>query len=193
MDALLQTLRNLGPMRLAIMGFVMLGLIAFFIFLTTRLANPQMGQLFGNLDPADSSSITAQLDGMNVPYEMRQNGTEIHVPAGDVSRLRLMLAEQGIPASGSVGYEIFDTADTLGSTNFVQNVNLVRALEGELARTIGGIESVSSARVHLVMPRRELFSREKQEPSASIILKMKGAGRLDREQVSAIQHLVAAA
>lgn len=193
MDALFQTLRNLGPLRLAIMGFVVLGLIAFFIFLTTRLATPQMAQLFGNLDPSDSSNITAQLTSMNVPYELRQNGTEIFVPSGDVNRLRMALAEQGIPSSGTIGYEIFDSADTLGSTNFVQNVNLVRALEGELARTIGGIDTVQSARVHLVMPRRELFSRDKQEPSASIILKMKGSGRLDREQVSAIQHLVAAA
>jgi flagellar M-ring protein FliF len=192
-DALLQTMRNLGPLRLLIMGGVVLGLIAFFIFLTTRLANPMMSQLFGNLDQADSSSITTQLDNMNVPYEVKQNGSEIHVPSGDVARLRLTLAEQGIPSSGTIGYEIFDSADTLGSTNFVQNVNLVRALEGELGRTIGGIDTVRSARVHLVMPRRELFSREKQEPSASIILKMKGSGRLDREQVSAIQHLVAAA
>ncbi len=193
MDALFQTLRNLGPMRLAIMGFVVLGLVAFFIYLTTRLATPQMTLLYGDLDTADANQITSQLQSMNVPYETRQNGTEVLVPADQVSRLRLAMAEQGIPSGGTVGYEIFDSADSLGSTNFVQNVNLVRALEGELARTIGGIDSVKSARVHLVMPRRELFSRQKQDPSASIILKMKGSSRLDREQVAAIQHLVAAA
>ncbi len=175
------------------MGFVVLGLIAFFIYLTTRLASPQMALLYGNLDTTDAGQITTQLQSMNVPYDTRQNGTEIYVPADQVSRLRLSMAEQGIPSGGTVGYEIFDTADSLGSTNFVQNVNLVRALEGELARTIGGIDSVKSARVHLVMPRRELFSRQKQDPSASIILKMKGSSRLDREQVAAIQHLVAAA
>ncbi|WP_316977900.1 flagellar basal-body MS-ring/collar protein FliF [Shumkonia mesophila] len=193
METLLQTLRNLGPMRLSIMGGVVFGLIAFFIFLSTRLASPQMALLYGDLDTNDATRIAAQLDAQSVPYELRKNGTEVHVPADQVSRMRLTMAQQGLPSGGTVGYELFDSADSLGSTDFVQNINLVRALEGELARTIGAIESVRSARVHLVMPRRELFSREKQEPSASIVLKMKGISRLDRGQVTAIQHLVAAA
>ncbi len=193
MDTFLQTLRNLGPMRLAIMGAVVLGLIAFFIYLTTRLATPQMSLLFAELDPSEATRINSFLQGQNIPYDARKNGTEIHVSSDKVASLRISLAEQGLPNGGSIGYEIFDSADALGSTNFVQNVNLVRALEGELARTIGSIGSVRAARVHLVMPRRELFSREKQNPSASIVLKMKSAGRLDREQVAAVQHLVAAA
>jgi len=192
-ETLLQTLRNLGPMRLSIMGGVIFGLIAFFIFLSTRLAGPQMALLYGDLDSNDASRITTQLEGQAVPYELKKNGTEIHVPTDQVSRVRLAMAQQGLPSGGTVGYELFDSSDSLGSTDFVQNINLVRALEGELARTIGAIESVRSARVHLVMPRRELFSREKQEPSASIVLKMKGIARLDRGQVTAIQHLVAAA
>ena len=192
-DTFLHTLRNLGPMRLAIMGAVVLGLVAFFIYLTTRLATPQMSLLFGDLDSSEATRITTYLQGQNIPYETQKNGSDIHVPSGKVGTLRLALAEQGLPAGGTIGYEIFDSADALGSTNFVQNVNLVRALEGELARTIGSISTVRSARVHLVMPRRELFSREKQNPSASIVLKMKAAGRLGREQVAAIQHLVAAA
>lgn len=193
METLVQTLRNLGPMRLSIMGGVIFGLIAFFIFLTTRLASPQMALLYGDLDSNDASRIAGQLESQAVPYEMRKSGTEIHVPAEAVSRVRLAMAQQGLPSGGTVGYEVFDSSDSLGSTDFVQNVNLVRALEGELARTIGSIESVRSARVHLVMPRRELFSRERQEPSASVVLKMKGIARLDRGQVTAIQHLVAAA
>jgi len=192
-ETLLQTLRNLGPLRLSIMGGVIFGLIAFFIFLTTRLASPQMALLYGDLDSNDASRIASQLESQAVPYEMKRSGTEIHVPSDQVSRMRLAMAQQGLPSGGTVGYEVFDSSDTLGSTDFVQNINLVRALEGELARTIGAIESVRSARVHLVMPRRELFSRERQEPSASIVLKMKGIARLDRDQVTAIQHLVAAA
>lgn len=192
-DTFFQTLRNLGPMRLAIMGSVILGLIAFFIFLTSRLATPQMSLLYGDLDATDSAHMVTQLESMNVPYELRDNGTAIFVPADQVSRVRVAMAEQGLPSGGTIGYELFDKTDALGSTNFVQNVNLVRALEGELARTISSIKGVHSARVHLVMPRRELFSREKQEPSASIVLKMRGAARLDREQVQAVQHLVAAA
>jgi len=180
-------------MRLAVMGGVVVGLVAFFIYLTTRLATPQMALLYGDLDPADATQIAAQLQTMNVPYESRQNNTQIYVEADRVNEMRMAMAEQGIPSGGTIGYEIFDNTDSLGSTNFVQNVNLVRALEGELSRTISSIDSVQSSRVHLVMPRRELFSRQRQEPSASIILKMKGSNRLDREQVAAVQHLVAAA
>jgi flagellar M-ring protein FliF len=103
------------------------------------------------------------------------------------------MAEDGLPSGGSIGYEIFDRSEGLGTTNFVQNINLVRALEGELARTIRSVSSVKQARVHLVLPRRELFSRDRQEPSASIVLMLGGSRSLDRQQVSSIQHLVAAA
>ena len=152
-----------------------------------------MALLFGDLETEDSSRIVSELEGMGVPFEVRQNGRQIHVPAEQALRLRLSLAEQGLPSGGSMGYEIFDRSDSLGTTNFVQNVNLVRALEGELARTIRSIQVVKSARVHLVLPRRELFSRERREPSASVILGMRGSIRLGPEQVTAIQHLVAAA
>jgi len=108
-----------------------------------------------------------------------------------VARARLDVAQDGLPNGGSIGYEIFDNTDTFGTTSFVQNVNLVRALEGELARTIRSIGSVSTARVHLVLPKRQVFSREKRDASASIILKLKG--RLRDDQISAIQHLAAAA
>ncbi|TAL03813.1 MAG: flagellar M-ring protein FliF, partial [Rhodospirillaceae bacterium] len=98
----------------------------------------------------------------------------------------------GLPSGGSVGYELFDTVDALGTTNFMQNVNLVRALEGELARTIKAIDGVQNARVHLVMPEREMFTRDMQEPTASVYIKMK-SGRLTDGQVTAVQHLIAAA
>ena len=193
MGAFLQMLRNLGPLRLAVMGGLLVGLLIFFTFLTTQLASPQMALLFGDLETEGSSRIVSELEGMGVPFEIRQNGRQIHVPAEQALRLRLSLAEQGLPSGGSMGYEIFDRSDSLGTTNFVQNVNLVRALEGELARTIRSIQVVKSARVHLVLPRRELFSRERREPSASVILGMRGSIRLGPEQVTAIQHLVAAA
>ena len=180
-------------MRLAVMGGVLFGVIAFIIYLTTRLTSPSMDLLYRELDTHDSSRIVTLLEGQNIPYELRQNGTEIHVPANRVARLRLTLADQGLPSGGSVGYEIFDDLNALGTTTFIQNVNLIRALEGELARTIQSIESVRKARVHLVLPKRELFSRQRQEPSASVVLKMGSAGRLNAEQISAIQHLVAAA
>lgn len=193
MDTFVQALRNLGPMRLAIMGGVVLGMIGFLVFFATKLSTPSMTTLYGELAQSDASGIVQELESRNVPFKIEQNGTKILVPEDRVLQLRLELAQQGLPSGGSVGYELFDDADTLGSTNFMQNVNLVRALEGELARTIGSINSVKSARVHLVMPRRELFSREKQEPSASVIMQMRGPVRLSAEQVAAVQHLVASA
>ena len=103
----------------------------------------------------------------------------------------MKLAEGGIPKGGGVGYEIFDKSDALGATSFVQNINHLRALEGELARTIRAIDRVQTARVHLVLPERPLFSREKAEPSASIVLRVRGA--LEPQQVRAIRHLVSSA
>ena len=173
------------------MGAVLLGMVGFFIFLVTRLGSPGMVLLYGNLNSTDSSQMVSQLQGMGVPYELKQNGSQILVPGDRALKLRLTLAGQGVPSGGSIGYELFDDQDSIGNTNFVQNINLVRALEGELGRTIQTIGKVRAARVHLVLPKRELFSRDKQRPSASITLKT--SGLLDKEQVSAIQHLVAAA
>ena len=192
METLIHALRNLGPVRLAIMGAIMLGMIGFFIFLTTRLATPSMVLLYGDLNADDSSRITSQLSSQNVPFELLQGGSQIMVPSDRALKLRLSLASQGIPSGGSLGYELFDDQQTIGTTSFVQNINLVRALEGELARTIQTISSIRSARVHLVLPRRELFSREKHQASASITLRM-GDGSLGKDQVAGIQHLVAAA
>ncbi len=193
MNPLLDTLRNIGAMRLAAMVGVTVGLIVFFIFITTRLATPNMALLYGNLDPADSARIAGELEVIGVPFEVSADGSRVLVPSDQVARLRMSMAERGLPSGGSVGYEIFDREQTLGTSSLVQNINRVRALEGELARTISSLAPVRSARVHLVLPRRELFSRQQQEPTASIIIKMRGANRLDRNQVLAIQHLVATA
>jgi flagellar M-ring protein FliF len=176
---------------MAVMGAVAVGLIGFFIFITTRLTAPQLELLYGGLEPEAQSKIAAQLTASNTPFEIR-NGKDIYAPADMVGKLRLAMAGQGLGGGQIVGYEIFDNANALGTTNFIQNVNLLRALEGELARTIKSISSVSSARVHLVLPKRQLFSRQAQQPSATIMLKMNGS-RLDPEQVSAVQYLVAAA
>jgi flagellar M-ring protein FliF len=113
------------------------------------------------------------------------------VPKDKVTRLRMKLAEGGLPKGGGVGYEIFDKSDALGTTSFVQNINHLRALEGELARTIRAIDRVQAARVHLVLPERPLFSREMPEPSASIVVRVRGT--LEPQQIRAIRHLVASA
>lgn len=193
METFVQAMRNMGPTRLTVMGAIGLGLIGFFIFATSRLATPQMSLLYGDLENKDSGRIVAELETANVPYELRAGGREIYVPDDRVLRLRMGMADKGLPRGGSIGYELFDKTDALGTTDFQQRINLVRAMEGELARTVGTIDGVKTVRVHLVLPKRELFSREKQEPSASIFLRMDGSRRLDNEQIAAVQHLVATA
>lgn len=193
MNAFLETIRNLGVARLAAAAGMTIGLIVFFVFLATRLSTSQLALLYDDLNPEDSTRIVHQLESMGIPHELAANKRQIRVPSDQVARLRLALAEQGLPQDGSIGYEVFDRDQTLGTSSFIQNINHVRALEGELARTIATITSVRSARVHLVLPRREVFSRQRVDATASIVLKMRGAARLDRGQVDGIRHLVATA
>ncbi len=191
MNPFIQTIRSLGPARLAGMGAVAVGIVAFFLYLTTQLTSPNLALLYGELSADDSVKIVNRLDSMNVPYTQEEGGTRILVPANQVPRLRMAMAAEGLPNGGSVGYELFDQSDLLGTTSFLQNLNHVRAVEGELARTISSLAQIQAARVHLVMPRRELFSREHREPTASIAVRVRAA--LRTSQVEAIQHLVAAA
>lgn len=127
-----------------------------------------------------------------MPYRLYKNGTEIHVPVADTLKLRVQLAET-VNAGSVVGYEIFDKAQSPGVGHDIINLQMLRALEGELARTIKAIDNVKAARVHLVLPRREMFSREEQPPSASVIIRMDEKTKLNPKQVEAIQRLVAAA
>ncbi len=133
--------------------------IGFFVFLTMRLSEPPMALLFGELDPGDASRIVAKLETLNVPYELRGGGSQIYVPSDQTLRLRMTMAGDGLPSGGSVGYEIFDKTDSLGATRTMQNINLLRALEGELSRTIASLNPVAAARVHLVLPKREQIGR----------------------------------
>jgi flagellar M-ring protein FliF len=191
--SLLQTLQKLGPARLAAIGVALVAILGFFIFVATRLTTPTLGLLYADLDTKDSAQVVSKLDAMSVPYELKGNGTSIMVPQDQVARLRLTMAETGIPHGASIGYEVFDKPEGLGTTNFVQGINEMRALEGELERTIGTISVVENARVHLVLPKRELFTRDRQDPSASIVLKVRGNTTLSKGQVVAIQNLVATA
>lgn len=193
-NAFMQMMRGLGPMRLAAIAGVGVSILGFFIYLMSRVAAPQMELLYGELEMGDSKAIVEKLAADKVPFEVRKDGAEIWVPKDKKNELRVRMAEQAMPAVGRVaGYELFDKQDALSSTSFQQNINYVRALEGELSRTIRSIDKVKVARVHLVLPKREAFAREANEPSASVILKMQGAARLDKGQVTAIQHLIAAA
>ena len=176
---------------MAAMAAVTLALIGFFSFLMIQMTTPSMVPLFTDLSVDDSASIIKDLERQAVPYQLKSDGAIIMVPKDRVARLRMKLAESGLPKGGGVGYEIFDKTDALGATTFVQNINHLRALEGELSRSIRGIDRVQAARVHLVLPERPLFSRDKVDASASIVLKVRGA--LEPQQVRAIRHLVATA
>jgi flagellar M-ring protein FliF len=190
-QGLVEFVKTLGAPRIAAMGAVTIALVGFFGFLMLRVTTPQMTPIFTELSLEDSAAIVKELDREGVTYELRNDGNVIMVPSDRVARLRMTLAENGLPKGGGVGYEIFDKSDALGTTSFVQNINNLRALEGELARTIQALDRVEAARVHLVMPERPLFSRDKVEPSASIVLKVRGS--LEPAQVRAIRHLVATA
>ena len=186
------SLRALGPVRLGIMATVALVLIGFFLFLSLRMGTAGMQPLFTNLPIEDSGAVAAELDKRGVQYELRSNGSQILVSGDEVLRLRMSLAQEGLPGTGSVvGYEIFDQSDAMGTSNFVLNVNMIRALEGELSRTIGAFSGIENARVHLVVPKRELFTRDRREPTASVALTMRG--ELGKAQIRAIRHLVATA
>ncbi|MER2519592.1 MAG: flagellar basal-body MS-ring/collar protein FliF [Bdellovibrionales bacterium] len=193
MNAFLQTLRNLGPLRLAAIAVVVVGLLGFFGFITTRITASPLALLYTELDQQDSSAIAQKLEAMKVPYQVDPSGMLIRVPSDQVGKLRMQMAADGLPKGGSIGYEIFDQKDGFGATSFVQNVNHLRALEGELARTISSLNPIQTARVHLVLPQRELFSHNSQTATASIFIKTRRGAQLAREQIAAIQHLIAAA
>jgi len=192
-NGLSQLLQSLGTVRVMILGGVAVGLIALIMLMATRISSPDFALLYGGLEPSDSAAIVSKLEAENIPFQIAGNGRDVLIPNDQVALVRLKMAEAGLPNGGSVGYEIFDSSDTFGTTSFVQNVNYVRALEGELARTIRALNNVSAARVHLVLPKREVFSRDKRQASASIVLKLNGRGRLTDDQIAAIQHMTATA
>jgi flagellar M-ring protein FliF len=190
-QGLVEFIRTLGAARLGAMAAVTAALVGLFGFIILRVTAPQLAPVFTDLTPEDSAAVVKDLERQGIAYELKNDGAIVMVPRDKMTRIRMKLAEGGLPKGGGVGYEIFDKSDALGATSFVQNINHLRALEGELARTIKAIDRVQAARVHLVLPERPLFSRDKVEPSASIVLRVRGA--LEAAQVRAIRHLVASA
>jgi flagellar M-ring protein FliF len=187
-----QLLLKAGPTRL----FAALGIaavVAALLFtLVFRMGGEQKALLFAGVEMREAAEITQRLEAADIPYEMRGEGGSIYVARSRVLDARMMLSAEGLPSRGSIGYEIFDEPDALGQTQFQQNINRLRALEGELARTIASLDGIASARVHLVLPERQLFARETEQPSASIVLQLR-RDELTAGQVRAIRNLVASA
>jgi flagellar M-ring protein FliF len=194
MKALFDGLKALGAVRLAAMGAVALGLMTLLALMVLRSgSSDQMALLYGDLDPRDASQVVDQLNRRHVPYKLGGGGTQILIPADQVPESRMLLAKDGLPSGGSIGYELFDRGDSYLFSAFQQKISETRAMEGELARTIRSIRGIRAVRVHLVLASREPFAREQQEAQASVMLTMVGAQRLDNEGVQAILNLVAAA
>ncbi len=183
-------LRGVGAARFGVMAGVAAALTAFFLYVADVIATPPQSILFGGLSTRDASQITAKLDAMNVHYTLEGGGGTILVPADRVEKLRMDMAAQNLPSAG-VGYEIFDKSNAFGTSAFVERIDELRALQGELTQSIETIDGIEAARVHLVLPHRQIFARNSTPPTASVVLKAENP--LRREQVVAIQHLVAAA
>jgi len=167
------------------------GVAAVLVALSMNLGQPK-ALLYSNLDLKEAGTITQSLDQAGVKYEVKGDGSTIMVPRDQVASTRLMLSSKGLPTAGSVGYEIFDSNNTLGQTDFVQQLNRQRALEGELGRTILSLDGITSARVHLVLPKRQLFDEEAEQPSAAVSIGV-GGREPTADQVRAMQNLVAGA
>ena len=191
MGSFVAALQRFGIGRLAAILGIGAGVAAAFVALTMGFAEPK-ALLYSNLDLKEAGTITQALEGAGVKYEVKGDGSTILVGRDEVASTRLMLSGKGMPTAGSVGYEIFDQGNALGQTDFVQQLNRQRALEGELARTIRGLDGITAARVHLVLPKRQLFEQESEQPSASVNIGV-GGREPTPEQVRAMQNLVASA
>ena len=172
------------------LGAGVAGLVAVIVAICLWSSQGDYRVLFANLPDKEGGAVVAQLSTMQVPYKFAEGGTAILVPADKVNEVRLKLASAGLPKSSVLGFELMDNAK-FGQTQTQERVNLQRALEGELTRTISSIDAVESARVHLALPNQNGFFREQQKPSASVVLMLRGGRTLDRSQLAGIVHLVA--
>lgn len=190
MESFLGSIRQFGVGRLAAMLGVGAGVVAVLVALVMFMGKEPNELLYSNLDLKEASEVTAALDQAGIKYQAKGDGSTIMVARDKVASARLMVAGKGLVSSGSIGYEIFDNNNALGQTDFVQQLNRQRALQGELERTIKGMPTVNSVRVHLVLPKRQLFEEDAEQPSAAVTIGV-GAREPSSEMVRAVQNLVA--
>lgn len=189
-----QFFKDLSPMKLALIGVGSVLVIILLVIYLSKVSSSDMGVLYSDLDAEDSSKIMQELESRKIPYQLLASNTVIKVPKDQVAAIRLSLAELGIPSKGLVvGYEIFDKEDSISTTNFSQNIKMMRALEGEITRTLSAFEQIAKVRVHLVLPQKEVFSKERVEPRASVILKFKQGKSLSKSEINALSHLLVTA
>ncbi|MFN3814337.1 MAG: flagellar basal-body MS-ring/collar protein FliF [Aquificaceae bacterium] len=198
MERLKEVLRDLNEkfttlsltQKLLLIGIPLITL-GILITIITFLARPNYTVLYAGLSQEDMTAIVSELDKENVKYNISPDGRSILVPENQARDIRLKLAAKGIPSKGLVGYEIFDK-DRIGTSDFQNQVNFKRAVEGELARTILRIEGIEDAKVNIGMPQKSIFVREEEEPTASVFLKLRPGYEINPEQIKAIRNLVSA-
>jgi flagellar M-ring protein FliF len=182
-------LTNLTPRGRMVLGGSVVGAIILLVLVMQVASRPSYQQVAGGLNPADTGKVTAALDQQGITYELRNNGTAVAVTAGDLAKARIALAEQGLPGKAQPGFELFDK-QKLGSSDFQQQVAYQRALEGELAQTIGQVQGVTGAQVQLVLPQDQLFSSQ-ESPAKAAVLLSGSMNTLDPTAVRGIAQLVA--
>ena len=185
-----EIVKRMSVSQVVMLVAVVVGLVFGIVAVAGWIGKVNYQPLYSNLEAPEAAEITRYLTDNNIAYQITGGGTTIEVPEGDLYQARLSLASQGLPNSGTVGYSIFDETN-LGMTDFLQQLNFRRALEGELARTISSLNEVQTARVHIVIPEERLFSEQQKEATASVVLKLKHRSGLSKAQASGITHLVA--
>ncbi|AGB70058.1 MULTISPECIES: flagellar basal-body MS-ring/collar protein FliF [Rhizobium] len=188
---LFRNLQNLGRTRLMIMGGVGAASMLLILLAALYVNKPAQETLYVGLDATDLNQISIALAEAKINFQVGTDGSSLTVPAGMTGKARALLAERGLPTSGKAGYELFDNVGSLGLTSFMQEVTRVRALEGEISRTITSIAGISAARVHIVMQDVGNFRKADQKPTASVMIR--ASAEAARKSASAIRHLVASA
>ncbi len=186
-NQILENFRNLPTNKKIILGVVVLLIVSLILTSLLWLQKVDYQVLYSNLSSEDAGNVINKLKEKKIPYQVKENA--IYVPSDKVHELRLELAAQGIPSGGGVGFEIFDKT-SIGLTEFSQRVNYIRALQGELARTIKRLQEIDDVRVHIAIPEKSIFTEKEDHPTASVVLKLKPGRALAKEQVSSIVHLV---
>lgn len=182
-----------NTMRLAvIVGVLLLAIGGIFTFALSSAGGANYEVVFAKLTPEDGAASGDALRAAGIPFRIEAAGDAISVPSGKVHDARLLLAAQGLPRAGGIGFELFDKSD-LGVSEFTQRVNLQRAIEGELARTIGAMQKVHDARVHITMPKRGLLRTDDKGAAAAVMLRLEPGRTLDAKEIAGVRHLVAAA
>ncbi|WP_286134991.1 flagellar basal-body MS-ring/collar protein FliF [Neptunicoccus cionae] len=193
LNNLIENLKGLGRKRLILMGATALGLTAALLIGLSVAMTPNLRPLVMDASASDSSRMVSELEKAGFSPRISADGTMLSLPENEIARARMALAQAGLPAEGNAGWELFDQSSGLGMNSFLQQINRLRALEGELARSIETIRNVERARVHLVLPERETFSQERPEASASVVIHARRGTPLDRSQALAVRSLVSAA